>query len=75
MLSTEGTNLFPLKGEDKAALKTSVQGGFTPQVEQGAVGVRSFAEDGSKLEGTGFEYVQIGHIQLKFFTALNSEVD
>jgi len=49
-----------------AALTTCTRGGLIPQARHGGNGVRSFAVLGSKLEGTGFENEQIGHIQVAF---------
>lgn len=44
---------------DIAALSTWVKLGFIPHARQGGRGVWTFAVAGSKLEGTGFENVQI----------------
>lgn len=49
-----------------AALTTWTSGGFIPQARHGGRGVLSFAVLGSKLDGTGFEKEQIGHIQVAF---------
>ena len=38
--------------------------GRIPQAKHGASGVQGFATAGSKLEGTGFEREQIGHIHV-----------
>ena len=45
-----------------AAFTTCIVGGLMPQARHGGIGVRD-ASAGSKLEGTGFEKEQIGHIQ------------
>jgi hypothetical protein len=55
-----------------AAFNTCVRGGFMPQAKQDSNGVCSLAVAGSKLEGTGFEKVQIGHTQVALFTGVGS---
>lgn len=49
---------------DMAAFKTKENGGGMPHVRHGGIVVASVAVDGSKLDGTGFVNVQMGHIQL-----------
>jgi hypothetical protein len=44
-----------------AALTTCSSGGFIPHARHGGSGVRAFAVDGSKLDGTGLEKEHIGH--------------
>lgn len=43
---------------------TSTKDGLIPHAKHGAKTVRSLAVCGSKLDGTGFEKLQIGHIQV-----------
>jgi len=47
-----------------AAFTTSTSGGFIPHAKQGDNGVCAFAVAGSKLDGTGLEKVQMGHIHV-----------
>lgn len=49
---------------ETAAFKTWAKGGLMPHARQGASEVWTFAVVGSKLDGTGFENVQIGHTQV-----------
>jgi len=49
---------------DIAAFKTRLYGGLIPHAKHGGSGVCSGGVAGSKLEGTGFEKEQIGHIQV-----------
>lgn len=44
-----------------------------PQARHGANGVCTVAVAGSKFDGTGFENVQIGQIQVAFFAGAGSE--
>lgn len=44
-----------------------------PQARHGANGVCTVAVAGSKFDGTGFENVQIGQIQVAFFAGASSE--
>lgn len=46
-----------------------------PQAKHGARGVNSFAEIGSKLEGTGFEKVQIGQTHVASFAIFGGTVN
>lgn len=55
-----------LAAADIAALRTVVNGGFIPHARQGGRFVDAVAVEGSKLEGTGFEKEQMGHIQVAF---------
>ena len=59
---------------DMEALRTREKGGLIPHAKHGANGVCSFAECGSKFEGTGFEKEQIGHIQVPVLVGGGSEV-
>lgn len=59
--------LCPLGRLDKAdiaAFTTWTNGGLIPHAKHGGNGVLAFAVPGSKLDGTGFEKEQIGHIQV-----------
>lgn len=47
-----------------AALTTCTNGGLIPHARHGGNGVLAFAMAGSKLDGTGFEKEQIGHIHV-----------
>jgi hypothetical protein len=47
-----------------AAFKTCASVGLIPQARHGGKGVCTFAAVGSKLEGTGFEKLQIVHSQV-----------
>lgn len=47
-----------------AALSTWVKAGLMPQARHGGSGVCAFAEAGSKLDGTGFEKLQIVQTQV-----------
>ena len=47
-----------------AAFTTRMNGGLMPQAKHGGIGVCSFAADGSKFEGTGFEKEQMGQIHV-----------
>lgn len=47
-----------------AALTTWTKGGFIPQAKHGGNGVRAFAVEGSKFEGTGLEKEHMGHTQV-----------
>lgn len=49
---------------EMAALTTCTSGGFIPQARHGGRGVRAFAVDGSKLDGTGLEKEHMGHTQV-----------
>lgn len=50
-----------------AALRMCASGGLMPQAKHGGRGVWAVAVAGSKLDGTGFEKVQMGQIQVIFF--------
>jgi len=68
-VGTDVNEFVPLGRFDKAAiaaLTTCTRGGLMPQARHGGKGVRSFAVLGSKLDGTGFENEQMGHIQVAF---------
>jgi len=47
-----------------AAFTTSMNGGLMPQARQGGIGVFSFAAEGSKFEGIGFEKEHMGQIHV-----------
>lgn len=49
-----------------AAFRTVANGGLIPQARHGGSGAEELAVAGSKLEGTGFENEQIGHIHVAF---------
>lgn len=55
-----------------AAFSTCASGGFMPHARHGGRGVCTFAVVGSKLDGTGFENVQIGHTQVAFLAGVVS---
>lgn len=57
---------------DIAAFRTCANGGFIPQARHGANGVCTVAVVGSKLDGTGFENVHIGQIQVALFAGAGS---
>ena len=47
-----------------AAFTTRMKGGLMPQARQGGIGVFSFAAEGSKFDGTGFEKEHMGQIHV-----------
>jgi len=51
-----------------AALSIVAKGGLIPHVKQGGIGKASFAVEGSKLEGTGFENEHIGQTHVPVAT-------
>lgn len=59
---------------DIAAFRTWASGGLIPHARQGANGVWALAVVGSKLEGTGFEKEQMGHIQVALLVGDGSGV-
>ena len=56
---------------DMAALTTCTSGGFIPHARHGGRGVRAFAVEGSKFDGTGLEKEHMGHTHV----ALSGGVD
>ena len=57
-----------------AALRTVVNGGLMPHARQGGRCVAALAVAGSKLDGTGFENVQMGQIQVALMGFGEAEV-
>lgn len=58
---------------DIAALSTCAKGGFMPQAKHGGSGVCIVAVEGSKFDGTGFENVHMGQIQVALLAVVGSE--
>lgn len=57
-----------------AAFKTCIKVGFTPQLRHGGSEVCSFADCGSKFEGTGFDRKQMAQIQVPVLIGGGSEL-
>lgn len=55
---------------EMAALSIKANGGLIPHAKHGARGVNSLAAMGSKLDGTGFENVQIEQTQVASFATV-----
>jgi hypothetical protein len=60
---------------DIVAFKTCVRVGLIPQARHGGSGVCTFAVVGSKLEGTGFEKLQIVHTHVAVLSVGGSTGD
>lgn len=59
MFAIAGDGVARFFAPDIAAFSTWLKVGLMPQARQGGSGVCAFAADGSKLEGTGLEKLQI----------------